>query len=125
MRDGGKAAVELYSCGAGELCGRLVWGRPDLWPPGGAHLDARNPDPALRDRPLCRLTVIWGLRPAGGGSWGGGWVYDPESGSTYDAELQVLAPDAMRVRGYRFLTLLGKSQLWRPAPPDLARCDRD
>ena len=39
-------------------------------PAGQPDVDRLNPDPGLRPRPLCGLTIIWGLRDIGpmGGS---------------------------------------------------------
>jgi hypothetical protein len=36
-------------------------------PDGQPDVDRLNPDPTLRQRPLCGLTVIWGLQPDGAG----------------------------------------------------------
>ncbi|MFC7333851.1 DUF2147 domain-containing protein [Rhodocista pekingensis] len=120
MMQNGKAAVEFFACGA-SLCGRLVWGRPDQYPDGVAK-DRRNPDPALRDRDLCGLTVIWGLERDGADDWTGGRVYDPSSGETYGARVHVQGPQRLRVRGYVGIPWFGRSQTWQPAPPDLPRC---
>lgn len=125
LMENGKAAVEFYRCEPrhDRLCGRLMWGRPDQFPDGTTQ-DRRNPDPKLRDRDLCGQAVVWDLRWKGGGGdtgeWGGGHVYDPTSGETYGARLEIQGPDRLRVRGYILgITWLGKSQTWRPAPADI------
>ena len=46
-------------------------------------LDKKNPDPALRQRPLCGLTIFWALRPAGPDRWTDGGFYNPDDGQTY------------------------------------------
>lgn len=125
LMQNGKAAVEFYRCepGGDRLCGRLLWGRPDQYP-ADDPTDFRNPDAELRKRALCGLPVVWDLRWRGGegdrGEWGGGQVYDPTSGETYGAKMEIKGPDELRVRGYILgISLLGKSQTWRPAPPDI------
>lgn len=125
LMENGKAAVEFYRCEprTDRLCGRLLWGRPDQFPDGTTR-DRRNPDPKLKDRELCGAPVVWDLRWKGGtgetGEWGGGHVYDPTSGETYGARMEIQAPDRLRVRGYILgIAWLGKSQTWRPAPPEI------
>ena len=58
----GKAAVQIFDCG-GLLCGRILWLQTPRDPQGQMNRDKNNPDPALRQRRLCGLTVLWGLRP--------------------------------------------------------------
>ena len=63
-----RVAIQVFDC-SGLLCGKIVWlarprttvGRPDV--------DHLNPDPKLRQRPLCGLTILWGLPPNGPGHW--------------------------------------------------------
>jgi len=123
MKPNGKAAVELYLCEGEKLCGRLMWARPSEYPEGQRR-DIRNPDPSLRDRDLCGAVIIWGLEYAGDGQWEDGWVYDPSRGRTFNAELTIQGPDDLKVRGYKYTTLLGKTQDWVPAPADLDLCTR-
>ena len=78
----GKALVEIAACGQ-QLCGRLA---KVLKPrPGGPAVDANNPDPTLRNRPIAGLAILTGFTAAGD-RWKGR-IYDPESGRTYRSEL--------------------------------------
>jgi len=78
----GKAIVEIAPCGA-QLCGRIV---KVLKPrPGGPSVDANNPDPAKRSRPIEGIAILSNFSPAGD-RWKG-QIYDPESGRTYRSEL--------------------------------------
>ncbi len=79
---GGKALVDIASCGA-MLCGRIT--RVLKPRPGGPAIDENNPDPALRRRPIQGITILTGFQPAGD-RWKGR-IYDPESGRTYRSEL--------------------------------------
>ncbi len=123
MLQNGKAAVSFHPCGkkGEELCGTLVWGRKDQYPDGQTK-DVRNPDPKLRGRELCGAEVVWGLEWEGDGTWSGGRVYDPHSGKTYGARLEILGPERLKVRGYIGIPWIGKTQNWKPAPPDLEVC---
>jgi len=121
MKPGGKAAVEFFPCEETRLCARLIWARPSEYPQGQTR-DINNPDPDLRRRDLCGATIIWGLEPDGEGGWEDGWVYDPSTGKTYGAEITRLGPQRLKVRGYKWVSLLGKTQVWEPAPQDLDLC---
>lgn len=108
--------VRLYECGDDALCGRTVWLKKPNWKDGTPRLDAKNPDPALQDRPWCGIEVITGLRPDGEGEWSGGEVYDPKTGKRFDFDL-ARRDDGLKARGYLGIPLLGKSEDWTPADP--------
>jgi hypothetical protein len=57
----GEAAVQIFDCN-GLLCGRLLWLQTPYDPQGQLKRDKWNPDPALRQRELCGLILIWDLR---------------------------------------------------------------
>ena len=78
-----RVAVQVFEC-SGLVCGRIVWLLRPRAPDGQPDIDRLNPDPNLRQRPLCGLTIIWGLHPDGAGHWSNGWLYDPQDGNTYD-----------------------------------------
>src|SRR5258708_40132814 len=121
LTEDGDGAVEIFDCGD-LLCGRIVWQQSSLRPDGSADIDDRNPDPALRNRPVCGLQIIGSLRQADPATWSDGWVYDPDSGKTYHVKLTMESADTLRLRGYIGIPLLGESQLWQRAPGDLPLC---
>ncbi|HEY1298864.1 MAG TPA: DUF2147 domain-containing protein, partial [Stellaceae bacterium] len=96
----GRVAVQIFEC-TGQLCGRIVWLVRPLTPAGRPDLDSLNPDPALRQRHLCGLTIIWGMQPAGPNHWSNGWLYDPKDGATYNVTAELTAPDRLSARVYR------------------------
>ena len=57
----GEAAVQIFECNS-LLCGRILWLQAPRDSQGQPKRDTRNPDPALRQRELCGLTVIRDLR---------------------------------------------------------------
>lgn len=105
--------VKLYECGE-ALCGQTVWMKKMRHKDGTPRLDAKNPDPTLRDRHWCGVTAITGLKPKGDGAWAGGEVYDPKTGETFDFDLTAVG-ETVKVRGYLGLPLLGKSEIWTRA----------
>jgi uncharacterized protein (DUF2147 family)/peptidoglycan/LPS O-acetylase OafA/YrhL len=111
--EGGFAQVEIRECGD-ALCGEVVWLRHPFDESGCTLRDAENPDPALRDRSLVGLEILRGLAasPDEPDEWSGGRIYDPSSGRTYSAVVQMETPDRLRVRGYLGIRLLGRTTTW-------------
>lgn len=114
-----RGVIEIYPC-ADRLCGRLVW----LIEPmrrGAPALDDKNPDPALRQRPLCGLTILGDFRQLEPQRWGDGWIYDPDSGSTYHATMR-LDGETLKLRGYIGIPLLGETQSWTRPDASYGSC---
>ena len=122
--DSGQGAVEIYICAdnANRLCGRIVWLKEPLNAEGVAKHDRYNPDPAYQARPICGLPMLWGLGLMSDGTFDDGKIYDPKTGKTYSASLQLAQADKLTVTGYLGVKMLGKSFTWTRAPADLPRC---
>jgi uncharacterized protein (DUF2147 family) len=105
-----RVAVQVFECG-GLVCGRIVWLVRPRTPDGQPDTDRLNPDPTLRQRALCGLTIIWGLQPDGPGHWSNGSLYDPQDGNTYDVEAELTAPGTMSARIYRGVQLFGRTEI--------------
>lgn len=74
------ADIETFACPQDEalLCGRIV-----RVPDSAAGTDAKNPDPALRDRALLRLQILEAFEPVAPGRWEGGGQYGKLPGRIY------------------------------------------
>jgi uncharacterized protein (DUF2147 family) len=105
-----RVAVQVFDC-SGQLCGRIVWLLRPRTPAGQPDLDILNPEPSLRQRQLCGLTIIWGLQPRAPGHWTGGWLYDPKDGVTYDVSAELTSPTTMSARVYHGVPLLGRTEI--------------
>ncbi len=96
----------------GELRG-VIAGSPDdperLRPP---RLDVENPDPALRDRELFGMQILYGFRMETADRWGGGRVYDPNNGNTYRGTITLVNDSTLRLRGFIGLSLFGRTEVW-------------
>ena len=99
------AVVRIGRCGA-TLCGRIV----RILARGAPRNDARNPDRALRARPLVGVAVLTGFAPGGAGD---GRAYDPKSGRTYRARLRLDPGGTLRVTGC--VAIICRSQTWTRA----------
>jgi uncharacterized protein (DUF2147 family) len=104
-----RGVIEIFPCGD-RLCGKLVWLIEPLRR-GAPAMDDKNPDPALRQRPLCGLMMLADFRQTEPQRWEDGWIYDPDSGSTYHATMR-LEDGLLKLRGYVGIPLLGETQTW-------------
>ncbi|MEN2789958.1 DUF2147 domain-containing protein [Sphingomonas oligophenolica] len=104
-----KVAVQIFDCGE-MMCGRIIWLIIPRDAQGVLNRDLRNPDAALRQRPLCGMTILWALHPVGSDKWEGGWFYNPFDGETYRVSARLKSADVMTARIYRGLPLFGKTK---------------
>ena len=95
------AVIRIAPCGA-RLCGRIV----RVLARGAPTTDARNPDRALRSRPLVGLAVLSGFSASGAG----GRAYNPQNGRSYRATLRLNADGTLRVTGC--VMVICRSQTW-------------
>lgn len=112
----GKAAVQLYDCN-GLLCGRLRWLHESRDAQGQIKRDKSNPDPGLRQRELCGLTLIWNLHPTAPDRWEGGSFYDPNSGKTHSVSLERTPSDQIVARFYDGFKLVGETKILSRGQP--------
>lgn len=109
------AKVRIGPCPAkaDQLCGDIVWLKTPNTPEGQPKHDEHNPDAKLRSRPIIGLTMIRDFRPAGGGRWEGGTIYDPHSGKTYKSKMRVAADGTLKVDGC--VMMFCQTQTWTRA----------
>ncbi len=120
LSQSGKGVIEIYRC-AEKLCGKLIWIAEPIRD-GAPATDRNNPDPALRQRPLCGLVMLGGFVPIETNRWGEGWIYSPENGKTYRAQMRIDGPNVLKLRGYVGIPLFGETQTWTRADPKLKGC---
>ena len=121
----GRGAIEIAPCGP-KFCGYVYWVKDPLNKQGKPVLDSQNPETPRRNKPMCGTRILHNLTQVaavgGARTWGGGSIYNPEEGQTYDAELQLISPNKLSVRGFVGVKLFGETFIWTRAPADLARC---
>jgi uncharacterized protein (DUF2147 family) len=99
----GNGHVDIAPCGQ-SACGTIVWGQ------GGPSTDTKNPNPALRSRPLIGVRILEGFRQAPNG-WVNGRLYDPESGNSYRGEILPQTDGTLKVKGC--VGPICRAQIWR------------
>ena len=104
LNDTGRGAIEIKNCNTG-LCGHVVWVK--------AGVDSLG----------CGKQIIGEVQNSGGGTWDGGWIYNPDKKKRYDVELEPLSNGTLRVMGFAGVRFLSRTMIWKPAPQDLVRCD--
>ncbi|HEX9139056.1 MAG TPA: DUF2147 domain-containing protein, partial [Steroidobacteraceae bacterium] len=75
----------------GKYDGRIVGGTTPT------KVDQKNPDPARRALLLKGQLILHDMGYDGQGAWSGGTIYDPDSGHTYKALLQLNADGTLKV----------------------------
>ena len=94
----GDARVRVSKCGGG-LCGVIVGLRDPIDPATGKpQVDDKNPNPALKKRPMIGLPLFSGMHPSGPNRWSG-QIYNADDGSTYVSHVSVAGPDTLKVEG--------------------------
>lgn len=115
----GRVAVEIFECEL-MMCGRIAWLAVPRDPQGRLDRDKNNPDPDLKQRELCGLTILWGLLPDGPNRWRDGWFYNPDDGKSYRVKARLKSDDVIVARIYAGITLLGKTKTLTRVPQGTA-----
>ena len=110
LTDDGKGVVTIVRCG-GSVCGRISTVLDSG--PQVPKTDIKNPDPRLRSRPIVGIAVLYGFRFERG-KWIRGTAYDPQSGNSYRASLEVDGTGSLKVTGC--VLLICRSKRWKRLP---------
>ncbi|PSQ99842.1 MAG: DUF2147 domain-containing protein [Bacteroidetes bacterium QS_9_68_14] len=70
-----------------------------------------------KNQPVEGMVILWGLEKDGD-EWTGGNIIDPENGNTYSAKMGLDGADRLDVRGYRGVSLFGRTQTWQRVTAD-------
>ena len=98
LTQAGDARVKISKCGGG-ICGVIVGLKEPIDPATGRpQVDDKNPNPALKKRPMIGLALFSGMQPTGPGKWSG-QIYNADDGGTYASSVLVMGADTLRVEG--------------------------
>ena len=116
-----RSVIKVDVCENGKsLCGEIHWIIE-----GGMQFDTKNPDESRRNLPMCGLPILWNFEKKDQNSWTGGRIYKADDGDIYKANVTLLGPNTLKVRGYVGLPMFGKSQSWtRVSEESYPQCSR-
>jgi uncharacterized protein (DUF2147 family) len=98
LTEKGDARIKVTKC-ASSICGVIVGLKDPIDPnTGQPQIDDKNPNPALRDRPMIGVSLFIGMRPSAPGKWTG-QIYNADDGGTYVSHVSYAGGDALRVEG--------------------------
>lgn len=113
---GGDSQLELFKCGE-SVCGKVVWLKVPNYidskdgPVGKIKVDRKNPDPALRNRPIIGMQVMNGFASKGGNRWANGTCYNPVTGKSYKSKMYLASADKLELRGYIGFSFIGRTSV--------------
>lgn len=94
----GNSHVKIAPC-ADKLCGEIIWLKEPNTPAGKPKTDQNNSNESLRSRPVIGLQILSGFVADGASKWKDGEIYNPEEGKTYSANMSLVKPDGLEVKG--------------------------
>ena len=98
LTQSGDARVKVSKCGGG-ICGVIVGLKDPIDPATGKpQVDDKNPNPALKKRPMIGLSLFSGMQPVAPNKWSG-QIYNADDGSTYASSVSATGPGTLRVEG--------------------------
>lgn len=106
-----KSNVQISQSG-GKFIGKII-SLKEPTEKGKPKVDNKNPQAALRNRPLQGLQILSGLSFKDN-MWVGGTIYNPTDGKTYSCQMKLKDKNTLELRGYVMgMPALGKSQIWK------------
>lgn len=96
----------------GFFAGKMIWFKCSSETIMKNSVDAENPDKRLVRRKLLGLKLVEKLSYQGEDIWDYGKIYDPNSGKTFEARIQLTGPNTAIVRGYWKFRWLGRSMVF-------------
>ncbi|MEW6642619.1 MAG: DUF2147 domain-containing protein [Pseudomonadota bacterium] len=98
LTQAGDAKVQVSRCGGG-ICGKVVWLREPIdSATGQPQADNKNPDPALRNRPIIGIQLFIDMQQSAANGWSGR-IYNADDGQSYASSVTALDPGRLEVRG--------------------------
>lgn len=108
-----KSVVEINVAGD-QLTGKVL---EVLQSEQGPHPVCKDCTGDRKDQPIEGMTIIWDMKKSGEG-WEGGTILDPKSGKTYGCKIHLVdGGKKLEVRGFKGISLLGRTQVWERKTP--------
>jgi uncharacterized protein (DUF2147 family) len=95
VTEGSRSKVEIFRTG-NSYAAKIIWLAEESNKEGQPKTDKKNPDPALRSRPIIGLVILSDLKLENG-IWKGSKIYSPERGEYIDCSLQLQDGYTLRI----------------------------
>ena len=112
LSEEGRAVIEVTQVGD-KFQGKLVWLKVIADGEVKDKLDENNPDESLRSRSLQGLINLKDFVFDGDDEWEDGTIYDPKSGKTYSAKMELEDQNTLEIRGFVGISLFGRTTTWK------------
>ena len=109
-----KDAVMEIKNREGVISGCVVWLKEPT-KDGKPRTDIHNSDIQLRTHQVLGLVILKNFTIKQNGSLGGGTIYDPKSGKTYQCIITFKDQNRLNIRGYIGHPMIGRTALWTRA----------
>ncbi len=107
---GGKGHIQIFKQN-GKYYGKILWLRNPKEASGEVQLDRKNPNPAMRNKPIIGTLLLKDFVYKKG-EWTDGVIYDTSVGKEYDAYIKLKNSNTLALRGYIGFSLMGKTDIW-------------
>ena len=114
LTEDGRARIRVERCGARleQVCGYVVWIKNTLDAKRREVIDAQNPDPSKRSRPVLGHQLILGLSLSSDERFHG-QIYNADNGKSYEITLWRASADELKIKGC-MMSILCATQTWTP-----------
>jgi uncharacterized protein (DUF2147 family) len=106
----GNDHILIYKKG-NKYFGKLDWIKVLNDENGKPKTDKKNPNDALKSRPMLGLELLKDFVFDGDDMYVDGNIYDPQNGKTYSCKM-TLDGTKLKIRGYIGISLIGRTEVW-------------
>jgi len=107
---GGKGHIQIFKQN-GKYYGKILWLRNPKEKNGEVQIDRKNPNPAMRNKPIIGTLLLKDFVYKDG-EWTDGVIYDTAVGKEYDAYIKLKNINTLALRGYIGFSWMGKTDVW-------------
>lgn len=106
-----KSVVEIYKGKDGKFYGKIT--KLFREPGEEANPKCEECEGSKKNKPIIGMIIISGLQKTSSNMWKRGTILDPANGNVYDCKMWLDGKN-LQVRGYMGISLVGRSQTWKP-----------
>ncbi|MEN6445152.1 MAG: DUF2147 domain-containing protein [Candidatus Cloacimonas sp.] len=104
--------IEIFQNGDSTFAGKIIWLKEPNDSQGKPKKDVNNPNEKLRDRPLLNMVILTDLILESHTKYKNGKLYEPETGKTYSAKVELVNNNTITIRYFIGVPTLGRTDTW-------------